>query len=92
MEKYRKINGGTYTGERALFMLANASISEATFCDGESPLKESVNIDIDKCTFDWKYPIWYAKNIVVTDLICNSESYDVKVNKISYFVDSATRE
>ena len=31
-------------------------------------------------------------NIVVTDLICNSESYDVKVNKISYFVDSATRE
>lgn len=31
-------------------------------------------------------------NIEVTDLICNSESYDVKVNKISYFVDSATRE
>ena len=31
-------------------------------------------------------------NIVVTDLICNSESYDLKENKITYFVDSATRE
>ena len=67
MEKYRKIDGGTYTGERALFMLTNAVVSEARFCDGESPLKESLNIDIIKCTFDWKYPIWYAKNIEVTD-------------------------
>ena len=67
MEKYRKIDGGTYTGERALFMLTNAVITEATFCDGESPLKESLNIDIVKCTFDWKYPIWYANNIEVTD-------------------------
>ena len=31
-------------------------------------------------------------NIVVTDLICNSESYDLEENKITYFVDSATRE
>lgn len=33
-----------------------------------------------------------SMNIEVTDLICNSESYDVKENKITYFVDSATRE
>ena len=31
-------------------------------------------------------------NIVVTDLICNSESYNVKENKIIYFVDSVTKE
>ena len=67
MEKYRKIDGGTYTGERALFMLTNAVITDAHFCDGESPLKESLNIGIVKCTFDWKYPIWYAKNIEVVD-------------------------
>ena len=67
MEKYRQINGGTYTGERALFMLTNATITNALFCDGESPLKESLNIDIIKCTFDWKYPIWYAKDIVMTE-------------------------
>ena len=67
MEKYRQIKGGTYTGERALFMLANATIEDALFCDGESPLKESVNLDINKCTFGWKYPLWYAKNITVVD-------------------------
>ena len=67
MEKYRKIEGGKYTGERALFMLSNASITDALFCDGESPLKESLNLDILRCTFDWKYPIWYAKNIEVND-------------------------
>ena len=33
-----------------------------------------------------------SMNIVVTDLICNSESYDLEENKIIYFVDSATRE
>ena len=31
-------------------------------------------------------------NIEVTDLICNNESYNVKENKIIYFVDSATKE
>lgn len=67
MEKNRVINGGTYTGERALFMLSDASIENAIFRDGESPLKESQNIDISKCTFDWKYPIWYAKNIKVNE-------------------------
>ena len=67
MEKYRKINGGKYTGERALFMLTNATVMDATFCNGESPLKESLNLDIIRCTFDWKYPIWYAKNIEVNE-------------------------
>ena len=71
MEKYRKIDGGTYTGERALFMLTNAVINSATFCDGESPLKESLNIDIIRCTFSWKYPIWYAKNIEVIESLFN---------------------
>lgn len=67
MEKSRKINGGKYTGERALFMLTNATVMDALFCDGESPLKESLNLDIIRCTFDWKYPIWYAKNIEVNE-------------------------
>lgn len=67
MNNYKRIIGGTYTGERALFMLTNAYIEEAKFCDGESPLKESLNLELVKCSFDWKYPIWYAKNIVVKD-------------------------
>ena len=67
MEKFRKIIGGQYTGERALFMLANAYIEGARFYDGESPLKEGVNLEINKCQFEWKYPLWYTKDVIVKD-------------------------
>ena len=64
MEK-KKYQGGSYRGERALFMLKNASLEEVRFFDGESPLKESTDLDINKCRFEWKYPLWYANNIYV---------------------------
>ena len=67
MEKYHRISGGEYTGERALFMLSDAYIENARFFDGESPLKESNNLEIVKTTFEWKYPLWYAHNIVVKE-------------------------
>ena len=67
MEKFRTITGGNYTGERALFMLSNTVIQNARFFDGESPLKESLNLEIVNCTFEWKYPIWYAKDIEVKE-------------------------
>ena len=66
MEK-KKYLGGDYTGERALFMLKDAYLEGVTFHDGESPLKESANLEIVKCPFKWKYPIWYANNIIVKD-------------------------
>ena len=64
MEK-KKYLGGSYTGERALFMLEDAYIEGVRFHDGESPLKESRNLELFKCSFEWKYPLWYANNIVV---------------------------
>lgn len=67
MSKLHQIIGGEYTGERALFMLSDAEIVGARFFDGESPLKESKNLSIAKTTFEWKYPIWYAHNILVND-------------------------
>ena len=67
MEKFRQIIGGEYTGERALFMLTNAYIEGARFYDGESPLKEGVNLELVKCQFEWKYPIWYARDVVVKE-------------------------
>ena len=69
MEKFRQIIGGEYTGERALFMLTNAYIEGARFYDGESPLKEGVNLELVNCQFEWKYPIWYANNILVKDSV-----------------------
>ena len=67
MKKLQQIIGGEYTGERALFMLKDAYIENARFYDGESPLKESSNLEINKSVFEWKYPLWYAYNIKVND-------------------------
>ncbi len=54
-----------FTGERALFGSKNLSIADSVFENGESPLKESENIDLDTCLFRYKYPLWYGKHISV---------------------------
>jgi len=58
-----------FTGERALFQSCNLEISYCTFADGESPLKESSNLEIRNSLFKWKYPFWYCKNITVEDSV-----------------------
>jgi len=62
-----EINQQNFTGERALYQIHDTKISYCTFENGESPLKESSNIEADNCLFKWKYPFWYTKNIKVTD-------------------------
>jgi hypothetical protein len=52
------------TGERALFKSEYLKIYDTIFADGESPLKESHDIELDGCMFKWKYPLWYSENIV----------------------------
>ncbi len=61
------INGGEYTGERALFASADLKIENAHFHSGESPLKESKDIELVGCRFSWKYPLWYCSGVSVTD-------------------------
>lgn len=56
-----------FVGERALFQEKDAQISFCTFADGESPLKESKNLEITGSMFQWKYPLWYCENVVVND-------------------------
>lgn len=53
------------TGERALFQGQQLRIFDTIFADGESPLKESRNIELFGSMFKWKYPLWYAKDITV---------------------------
>ena len=65
--KEQEILGGRFTGERALFHAKNLSIKDAIFDDGESPLKESQNIELLGCMFKWKYPVWYCKHVVAKD-------------------------
>ncbi|MCC8044809.1 MAG: DUF3737 family protein [Clostridiales bacterium] len=65
MEEKKEICQKRLTGERALFQGHDLKIRDTIFDDGESPLKESRNIELEGCMFKWKYPLWYAKNISV---------------------------
>ncbi len=63
----KEINQQYLTGERAMFQARDCHISYCTFADGESPLKESGNLEIDNTLFKWKYPLWYSRNVVIRD-------------------------
>lgn len=63
----KEIKQAMLTGERALFQGQQLRIFDSTFADGESPLKESHNIELFGSMFKWKYPLWYAKDIAVKD-------------------------
>ncbi|MCR5184937.1 MAG: DUF3737 family protein [Bacilli bacterium] len=59
------IKNQSFTGERALFSTQEATIENCVFFDGESPLKESKDLHLSNVTFQWKYPLWYCKNVVL---------------------------
>ena len=65
----REINQEFLTGERALFQGENLKITDTTFADGESPLKESRNIELYRSMFKWKYPLWYSRDIKLVDCV-----------------------
>ena len=58
-----KINQAYLTGERPLFHGKDLDIRDTIFAQGESPLKESSDITLTDSMFQWKYPLWYSKNI-----------------------------
>ena len=62
-----KINNEFLTGERALFQGRDLQIYDTIFDDGESPLKESRNIELYGSMFKWKYPLWYSRDILMKD-------------------------
>ena len=61
--RMQKINENYFEGERSLFNARDLIIEQATFGEGESPLKESQNIELIDTVFKWKYPLWYAKHV-----------------------------
>lgn len=63
----REVNRAYLTGERPLFGEQNLRVNETIFADGESPLKECSDIELRNSMFQWKYPLWYSKNIVAED-------------------------
>ncbi len=55
------------SGERALFKAHDLTVIDSVFADGESPLKEASNIKLLRSRFQWKYPLWYTKDIQATN-------------------------
>ncbi len=58
-----KIIQKKYKGERSLYGRSNLYIQDTVFGEGESPLKECHDIELNTCLFQWKYPFWYCRNI-----------------------------
>ena len=54
-----------FKGERALYAADGIKVYDSIFDDGESPLKESRNVEIYDSQFKYKYPLWYSKNVKV---------------------------
>lgn len=61
--KQNEIRQEYLTGERALFMSKDLAVFDSVFADGESPLKESENIELYDSMFRWKYPLWYCNHV-----------------------------
>ena len=81
-------NNKHLTGERALYKTSSAIITNCTFDDGESPLKESSDLEINHCVFGWKYPLWYSKNITLNNsLFLENARAGVWYTKHSTFSD-----
>lgn len=63
-----------FEGERSLFGEQDAVITGTTFGPGESPLKESRNIQLTDSVFKWKYPLWYSNHVQVEHTIFETMS------------------
>lgn len=61
----KEIKEGLFEGERALYSATDLVIKNSVFQNGESPLKESSNLEIYQSIFRWKYPLWYAHDVKV---------------------------
>lgn len=57
----------TFSGERALYAVRDATVIDCTFLGGESPLKESHSLTLSGDLFRWRYPLWYCTDVVAAD-------------------------
>lgn len=62
-----EIRDKNFDCERALFRAHGDSIANCGFSGGESPLKHGEDFSAEKCRFLWRYPLWYCRNISISD-------------------------
>lgn len=60
----------TYDEERALYGISKAKVADCSFdgpADGESALKETSDIFVERCYFNLRYPFWHTRGAVIED-------------------------
>ena len=65
-----QITNTQYDEERALYAIRDTEVSGCVFAgpaDGESALKECANVKVHNCKFSLRYPLWHAKNFLLSD-------------------------
>ena len=70
MTDRKKIENQQFDAERALYFSRHCEIRNCIFAgpaDGESALKESSDIVVDRCRFSLRYPLWHVKNFEMKD-------------------------
>ena len=64
----------SFDEERALYGVSGAQITDCIFdgpADGESALKETSNITVERCYFNLRYPFWHTNNAVILECTRN---------------------
>ncbi len=63
--------------ERAFYGISNATFKNCTFegeADGESPLKECREINVVRCNFSLRYPMWHLEDGLLQGCVTTSDS------------------
>lgn len=66
-----KYKNQTYDEERALYGVCGAEITDCSFdgpADGESALKETSEITVERCYFNLRYPLWHTRGAAVRNI------------------------
>ena len=71
------INNSQFDEERALYYAQHTDLLECVFAgaqDGESALKEAIDITLNKCSFSLRYPLWHVKGFTMQDTIMDEQT------------------
>ncbi len=61
--------GKNFIGERAEYFADGVKYKNCVFSDGESHLKHGKNLEVEKSSFEYKYPFWNADNVKVKNSV-----------------------
>ena len=65
-----QIQNQTLDAERALYHLVSPIVTSCSFdgpADGESALKECTDVQVDRCFFNLRYPLWHCNGARISD-------------------------